>query len=93
MTIPPPAHFDEPRGFQGYADIISRVAKEHQAIVVRRDGNDIAAIIPIELLETLTDAIAREEAQRISRSLDWDQLVKANPPPQEWFDRDEPKPF
>jgi hypothetical protein len=35
----------------------------------------------------------RERALEIARKLDWDRLVKENPPPQSWFDGDEPKPF
>jgi hypothetical protein len=88
-----PRHVDEPKEGQEYADVLSRVAAEHHAVIVRRGGADLAAIVPMEYLEFLLEAFAREEAQRISGELDWDRLVKANPPPQAWFDRDEPKPF
>jgi hypothetical protein len=95
MTLPmqTPSRVDEPQQAQEYADVISKVAIEHHAVIVRRGGADLAAIIPLEYLEFLLDALAMQEAERISGKLDWDRLVKANPPPQAWFDRDEPKPF
>ena len=88
-----PNRVDEPQDAKAYADVMSRVVAEHKAVVVRRGGNDLAAIIPMDYLEFLLDALAMQEAERISGELDWDRMVKANPPPQEWFDRDEPKPF
>ena len=86
-------HVDEPHQVEGYADVFSRVAADHHPVIVRRGGADLAAIVPLEYLEFLLDAWARQEAQRISGELDWDRLIKTNPPPQVWFDRDEPKPF
>lgn len=86
-------HVDEPQQCQEYADVASRVASEKKPVVVVRNGAELVAIVALEHLEILEDALAMEEAQRISRQLDWARLVKENPPPQEWFDRDEPKPF
>jgi len=31
--------------------------------------------------------------EEMARQLDWDRLTRENPPPQSWFDGDEPKPF
>ena len=39
------------------------------------------------------DALAREEAQRMLAAMDLARLAKENPPPQPWFDGEEPKPF
>jgi hypothetical protein len=88
-----PEKVDEPAEAKGYADVISRVAAEGQPLIVRRDGNDLAAIVPLAFLEDLLDALAMEEAQRRLRKLDLPRIAKENPPPQSWFDGDEPKPF
>lgn len=93
LKLHEPSRVDEPHQAQGYADVISRVAAEHQAVIVRRDGTDVAAIVPLEYLEWLQDELAREEALAILRRLDLPRLAKENPPPQSWFDGDEPKPF
>ena len=82
------SHIKEPQLIQEYADAVS----QRKTVVVHRDGAEFA-IVPLEYLEMLEDAMAMAEAQRVSSQLDWDRLVKENPPPQEWFDRDEPKPF
>ena len=88
-----PTHVEEPHQPQGYADLLTSVATEHRAVIVRRGGNDVAAIIPLECLEILQEAIALEVAQRLLKTIDLRKLAKTSPPPQAWFDRDEPKPF
>ena len=88
-----PSRVNEPQQATGYAEMISRVATEGKALVVCRNGAEVAAIVPMEFLELVRDALARERALEISRNLDWDRLVRENPPPQSWFDGDEPKPF
>jgi hypothetical protein len=95
MTLPllKPGRVDEPQRTEEYADVLSRVAAERQAMIVRRGGADLAAVVPLEYLELLQDVLARQEAERLAAQVDWDRLVEASPPPQEWFDRDEPKPF
>jgi PHD/YefM family antitoxin component YafN of YafNO toxin-antitoxin module len=84
---------DEPAEAKGYADVISRVAADGQPVIVRREGNDLAAIVPLAYLEELLDKLAMEEAQRIAKTINWEKVRKECRPPQEWFDRDEPKPF
>ena len=95
MSLPvlTPDRVDEPQQAQDYANVLSRVAADRQPLVVRRDGADLAAVVPMESLELLQDLLARQEAQRIASEIDWDRLVKTSPPPQAWFDGDEPKPF
>ncbi len=93
MHLQEPGRMDEPIEAQEYADVLSRVAANHEAVILQRGGTDLAAIIPLDYLEVLLDTLARQEAERISGTLDWDRLVIANTPPQEWFDHDEPKPF
>ncbi len=93
LEIHEPSHVDEPQQAQDYADIISKVASEGQAVIVRRDGADLAAIVPLDYLEVVQDILAREEAMNTLRQLDLPKLARENPPPQSWFDGDEPKPF
>ena len=83
---------DEPHEFQDYADVVTRVASERQVVVIRRDGTDLAVVIPVEYFDLLQEAIAREEAERLTKTIDWKGLAKTSPPPQSWFDREEPKP-
>ena len=86
-------HVDEPQQCQEYADVASRVASEKKPVVVLRNGAELVAIVALEHLEILEDALAMEEAQRILKTLDLRKIAKENPPPQSWFDGDEPKPF
>jgi hypothetical protein len=93
LPIPLSGRIDEPRTVEEYADVLSRAATDRRAVVVRRSGADLAAIVPLEYLEMVEDELARREAERIAGQLDWDQLTATSPPSQEWFERDEPKPF
>jgi hypothetical protein len=93
MRLQEPSHVDEPQQAKEYADVPSRVAADKQAVIVRRGGADLAAVVPLELLEFLQDAFAMEKAERMAAAMDLEQFVKDHPPPQIWFDRDEPKPF
>jgi hypothetical protein len=86
-------HVDEPQQLQEYVDVVSQAASQKKTVVLHRDGTELAAIVPLEYLEELEDALAMAEAQRILKTLDLPKLARENPPPQEWFDRDEPKPF
>jgi prevent-host-death family protein len=91
--LPEPGRVDEPRVAKEYSDVLTRVASDHRPVIVRRNGADLAAVVPLEHLELLQDLLARQEAERIASQLDWDRLVKTSPPPQAWFNGDEPKPF
>jgi hypothetical protein len=84
-----PSRVDEPQAAQDYAEVFSRVASDRRPVIVRREGADFAAVVPLEYL----DLLARTEAERLAAQLDWDQLVSRNPPAPEWFAEDEPKPF
>jgi hypothetical protein len=95
MAIPvlEPGHVDEPQAVREYADVLSRVASRHQPVIVRRDGIDLAAVVPLEYLELLQDVLARQDAESRAAQLNWDEIVKTRRPAQKWFDGDEPKPF
>jgi len=93
LPVLTPGHVDEPQAAQEYADVLSRVATDRKPVIVRRGGADLAAVVPLEYLELLQDMLARREAERLAAQVDWDRLVKTSPPPQDWFDGDEPRPF
>ena len=93
LQLQEPTHVDEPRGVQEYADVISRVAADCQPVVLQRDGADVAVVVPLEYFDFMQEMLAREEAERLTKTIDWKRLAKTSPPPQAWFDRDEPKPF
>jgi hypothetical protein len=92
-SVPEPMHVDESQIAAGYADVLSQVAERGQPVIVRRGGADLAAVIPLEHLELMQDLIARREAERLAARLNWPALAAQNPPPQNWFEDDEPKPF
>ena len=88
-----PSHVDEPRLAEGYAEVLSQVATSHQPVIVRRAGEDLAAVVPLEYLEIWRDAMARHDAEQLASSVDWGRAAKSFPPAQDWFDSEEPKPF
>ena len=88
-----PSHVDEPREVQEYADVITRVASDGQAVVLRRAGADVAVIVPLAYFDLMQEALARVEAERLTKTIDWKGLAKTSAPPQAWFEGDEPKPF
>jgi hypothetical protein len=87
-----PTRVDEPRAGQAYAEVLSQVASEGRPVIVRRNGADLAAIIPVEFLELVRDILARPEVEKRAAQIDWSRVVKAHPPPQGWFD-DKDDPF
>jgi len=95
MTSPilTPGHIDEPEAAQQYADVLTRVAADRRPVIVRRGGEALAAVVPLEYLELLQDLLARQQAEQLAAQMDWDRLVQAFPPPQAWFEGEEPKPF
>ncbi len=93
LQLQEPTRVNEPHELQQYADVITRVATESQAVVVQRDGADVAVVVPLEYFEFMQEMLARQEAERLTKTIDWKRLAKTSPPPQAWFDRDEPKPF
>lgn len=93
LTLDLPSHVDEPGLAEGYAEVFSRVATNGQPLILRRAGEDLAAVVPLEYLELVQEAVTRRNAERLSMAVDWERLANNSPPPQEWFDGDEPKPF
>ena len=93
LTLETTRHVDETGFAEGYADLFSRVATNGQPVIVRRAGEDLAAVVPLEYLELVQDAVARQKAEQLSATLDWKRIAKNSPPAQDWFEGDEPKPF
>ena len=88
-----PDRVDEPRQVQDYRGLASRVAATRRPVIVRRGGAGVAAVIPVEHLELLLELLARREAERRTAEIDWRRLAHVSPPPRQWFEGDEPKPF
>jgi prevent-host-death family protein len=87
-----PGRVDEPRAAQEFSDVLSQVAAEGKPLIVRRNGADLAAVIPLEHLELLREVAARQEVEERAAQIEWDRVPKAHRPPQEWFD-DTDNPF
>jgi hypothetical protein len=85
-----PDRVQEPQAAEGYCDVLAKVVKEGKTVILRRDGADIAAVIPIEQLELVRELLARQEAERLAARIDWKKA--GSRPPQEWFD-DTDNPF
>ena len=90
--LPEPGRVDEPRAVQGYFDVLTQVASDGKPVIVRRNGTDLAAVIPLVYLEILLEAIARQEVEMRAEQIDWSRVPKSQRPPQEWFD-DTDNPF
>ena len=96
MTAPTslakPDRMDEAQIAQDFSAVLSQVASEGRPVIVRRNGEDLAAVIPLEHLELLRDALAREEVEQQASRINWGELQDAHRPPQEWYD-DTDNPF
>ena len=55
---------DEPRGFAEYAAVLTHVAIEGTPVIVRRDGKDLAAVVPLEHLDRNRENVADEKAAK-----------------------------
>jgi len=88
-----PGRVDEPCAASEYSEVLTLVAAEHRPVIVRRNGEDLAAVIPLEYLELVREGLARQEVERLTAVIDWEHARKTLQPSQEWFNGDEPKPF
>ena len=87
-----PGRVDEPRATREYADVLTRVAAEGKPVIIRRNGADLAAVIPLEYLELVREVLAREEVEKLAKQIDWERVRQTRHPPQSWFD-DTDNPF
>jgi hypothetical protein len=47
----------------------------------------------VEHLELLWELLAQREAEELAAQVDWAQVAQTSPPPRQWFEGNEPKPF
>ena len=96
MTVPSwledPPRVEEPRAAQEFSEVLTQVAAQCRPVIVRRKGEDLAAIIPLEHLELVREVLARQEVEKLAAQIYWSQLPRAHRPPQAWFD-DTDNPF
>jgi PHD/YefM family antitoxin component YafN of YafNO toxin-antitoxin module len=87
---------DEPQAAQEYAAMLTRVVDAGRPVIVRRNGQDLAAVIPLEHLELLRELqlehLAQREAERTAAAIDWSRSGALRPP-QSWFDDEGDNPF
>jgi len=62
-----PGRVEEPRAVQEYAEVLSKVAAAGRAVIVCRDGKELAAVIPLEHLELVREILARREGRQRHR--------------------------
>ncbi len=91
--LPEPNHIDEPQQAGDYAAVLSQVATEGQPLIVRRNGTDLAAVVPLAHWELMREVLASQEAEKLAAQLDLDRLARNSPPPAAWLEGDEPKPY
>jgi hypothetical protein len=88
-----PGRVDEPQAAQAYADVLSQVASVGRPVIVRRNGADLAAVIPLKHLELVREILANLEVERSAASIKWGGTPNALQPPQSWFDDEDDNPF
>jgi hypothetical protein len=84
---------DEPKAAGEYAEVLSQVAAAGRPVIVRRNGEDLAAVIPLEHLELVREILARQEVERSAEQIDWSRARTTLRPPQSWFDDEGDNPF
>src|SRR3989440_12772086 len=87
-----PGRVDEPQAAKEYSDVLTQVAAEGKPLIVRRNGMDLAAVIPLEHLELVREVLARQEVEKRAAQIVWEAMSKTLRPPQAWYD-DTDNPF
>ena len=91
-----PGRVDEPQRVQEYAAVLTSVVTAGRPVIVRRNGEDLAAVIPLEQLELLRELqrehLAHQEVEKLAANVDWTRS-RALRPPQSWFDDEGDNPF
>jgi len=93
MTVPSlleePGRIDEPHAATDFSAVLTQVAAEGRPVIVRRNGEDLAAVVPLEHLEILREAVARQEVEKQAAQIDWDRAGPIPQPPQAWLNDDD----
>jgi hypothetical protein len=96
MTVPSlleePGRVDEPQAAQEYAAVLTQVVAAGRPVIVRRNGEDLAAVVPLEHLELVREILARQEVERLAAEIDRTR-APALRPPQSWLDDEGDNPF
>ena len=96
MSVPSlleePGRVDEPREAEDYAAVLTQVVAAGRPVIVRRNGEDLAAVVPLEQLQLVREILARQDVERPAAELGRYQASKNLRPPQSWFDDDD-NPF
>ena len=87
-----PCRVDEPRESQAFSEALTRVAAERLPVIVRRGGEDLAAVIPLEYLTILREVLGRQAVEKQAAQIDWNRATKTLRLPQSWLDDDD-NPF
>src|SRR5262245_23152719 len=86
MTVPSlleePGRVDEPQAAQEYAAVLTQVVAAGRPVIVRRNGEDLAAVIPLEHLELVREILAQQDVERLAAQIDWIGPRQALRPPQ-----------
>ena len=93
FLVEEPGRVDEPHAAKEYADVLSSVVAHGRPVIVRRNGEDIAAIIPVEQLRLVRETLAQHEAEKSAANIDWESTRPIPGPPQSWFDDENDNPF
>jgi len=88
-----PGRVDEPQAAQEYAAVLTQVVAAGRPVIVRRNGENLAAVVPLEHLELVREILAQQEAERSAAEIDWTREREIPRPPQSWFDDEEDNPF
>src|SRR5260370_41957988 len=80
-----PGRVEEQRAVQEYAEVLSKVAAAGRAVIVCRDGKELAAVIPLAHLELVREILARRAVDTLSAQIDWEREPETLRPPQAWF--------
>lgn len=92
LLLAEPGRVDEPVEAQEFSQVLTQVASQGRPVIVRRDGADLAAVIPMALLELVREFVSRQEVEQLAAQIDWKESSSKQRPPQEWFD-DQDNPF
>ncbi len=87
-----PGRVDEPQAAQEYAAVLTQVVAAGRPVIVRRNGEDLAAVIPLTHLALLREFLAHQDVERLAAEIDWAR-TKDLRPPQSWFDDEDDNPF
>ena len=97
LTVPSlleePGRVDEPQGAQEYAAVLTQVVAAGRPVLVRRNGEDLAAVVPLEHLALVREILAHHNVERLAAEIDWTRAGATLRPPQAWLDDEDDNPF